>query len=378
MVTHKSRCLRWIRPGLAVLVFAILPVLTTSSSAAARGMKPLVMKQRYVRVLGTLATGDLDAAVEELMEFEQAATGDEQAWRYVDNLWRAKLQVIRDLLSSQSPDLLMPIILMHHDAYFLYSELERNHLAQHSRTMSAELAKIFADRSQSAEANVFSGWVLTSFGAYLWSPSNIGMSADLFYRAHLVDPQNAMALRGLATAWERNGDYEKAIEYAIKALRLEKGDPELSLRLALCLLRYKDSGPNRAMQALEELTGPDNPRWVRSVAYQEIARAYLAEEESSQAESVLREGLQANPGDQQLSLQLASILDSQRKRTEANGILDNIEIYGWERDSSRQTYDFWVPADLDPIRAELHEEMKSGLTALKAALAASSAGGAGP
>ena len=167
------------------------------------------------------------------MVFEQTATGDQQAWRYVDNLWRAKLGVIRDLLPGRSPDLLMPIILMHHDAYFQYSGLERNHLAQHSRTMATELAEIFADRSPSPEAKVFSGWVLTSFGAYLWSPSNIGMSADLFYRAHLVDPGNSMALRGLATAWERNGDYEKAIEYTTKALHLETEDPELNLRLAL-------------------------------------------------------------------------------------------------------------------------------------------------
>ena len=113
------------------------------------------------------------------------------------------------------------------------------------------------------------------------------------------------------------------------------------------------------------------------MAYQETARVYLADEETSQAEADLRRGLEALPGDQQLSLQLAAILDSQRQRTEANRVLDNIEIYGWERDSSRQTYDFWVPADLDPIRAELHEEMKSGLPVLKAGLAASSAGGAG-
>ena len=344
----------------------ILSVAATSPLAAAKAMKPLEIKQRYLEVLGVLASGDLEQSLAGLLELEQAVVGDQQAWRYVDNLWRAKLQVIRDLLASQSPEMLRPIIVLHHDAYFRYSEMERAHLAQHSRTMAAELARIYAERAGTPRAKIFSGWVLTSFGAYLWSPSNIGASADLFYLTFMVDPGTKVALRGLAAAWERSGNYE----YLQKALALEPGDPQLGLRMALCQLRYPEGYRLRALGTLDKLTDPQNPAWIRSIAYQELARVQLADDDRAAAESTIRSGLQALPGDQQISLQLAAILDADRRRSEALSVLAAIEIHGWERESARQTYDFWVPPDLEGVRKQLREQMVEGDAVLRAALEA--------
>lgn len=364
-----------LRVGAALfLVFSVLCALPLQ---AARAMRPLEIKQRYARVLGTLAAGGLDQALPELVGLEEAAAGSEQTWRYVDNLWRTKLHVIRDLLASGDVNLLMPIIMLHHEAYFRYSEADRRHLAQHSRTMASELAEIFAERSDSPAARSFAGWTLTSFAAYLWSPSNIGMSADLFYRATLVDPANELALEGLAAAWERNGDYDKAMATLARALRLQPADPELSLRLALCHLRSPEGKHERARQQLAALTGVEAPAWVRSVAFQELARIQLLAEGPGTAEATLRQGLKVLPGDQQLSLQLAAILDGQRRRGEAIAVLDGIEIGGWERESSRQTYDFWEPPDLGETRAELHREMVDGQASLAAALKVAAAGGGG-
>ena len=340
-------------------------------------MKPLEIQQRYAQVLGVLATGDLDQALADLLQLESTAVGDQQAWRYVDNLWRAKLRVIRDLLDGRNLDLLMPIIVLHHDAYFRYSEMDRRHLAQHSRTMSTELAEILAERSGTPAAISFAGRTLTSFAAYLWSPSNIGLSADLFYRASVVDPSNELALQGLAAAWERSGNYEKAIEVLTQALRQRPDDPELSLRLALCDLRYPEGAHEEALAQLASLTRVQDPKWVRSVAYQELARAQLASDGPSDAAATLREGLQNLPGDQQLSLQLASILDGQRRRSEAMAILDAIDIRGWERESARQTYDFWEPPDLVEVRTGLRREMETGLAPLAAGLAGGATGGGG-
>jgi len=340
-------------------------------------MKPLVMKQRYQQVLGALSTGDLDQALTDLVDFELKAVGEQESWRYVDNLWRAKLHVIRDALATQPPEMLMPIIVLHHDAYLRYSEMDRRHLAQHSRTMVSELAQVYAERSDTPAAGVFAGWALTSFGVFLWSPSSIGMSADLFYRAHLLDSQNEPALEGLAVAWERSGNYEKAIDSLMKVLELEPGDPELRLRLALCQLRYPDGAHQEAVTDLSVLTQSEAPTWVRSVAYQELARVQATSDGSGGAEATLREGLEELPGDQQISLQLASILDQQRRREEANSILDAIEVYGWDKESARQIYDFWEPTDVTGIRSELRQEMKTGLQVLAAGLAVLAAGGGG-
>lgn len=367
MHSHSAVCNT--RHGRIAAVLALLSVLV-SPLWAARAMKPLEMKQRYYEVLGVLASGDLDRALAELTEFEQAAVGEQNSWRYVDNLWKAKLHVIRDLLANESPDLLRSIIVLHHDAYFSYGQMGRMYLAQHSRTMASELARVYAERAAAPAAQAFSGRILTSFGVYLWSPSNVGGSAELFFQAYLVDPSNSLAVRGLATAWERNGDYEKAIEYLEKALVIEPGDPELGLRLALCHLRHPEGHHEQAREKLKRLTTPSNPVWVRSVAIQELARARLAEGDRTGAESLLRLGLADLPGDQQISLQLASILDGEHRRSEALSVLDGIEIFGWERQSARQTYDFWEPPDPEAVRSEARQGLSEGYAALSRALAA--------
>ena len=278
--------------------------------------------------------------------------------------------MIRDLLPNRSPDLLMPIIVMHHDAYFLYTDLGRPYLAQHSRTMASELSEVYADRAGTASAAAFAGWTLSSFGAYMWSPSNIGSSADLFYRTFLVDPGNTEALQGLAAAYERSGEYDKAIEYLMLALAQKPGDPEILLRLALCQLCQDERTAEALQPSLLKLTGQGNPEWIRSVAYQELARVHLASDDVGAAETLLRQGLDELAGDQQLSLQLASILDSQRRRSESHALLDAIRIEGWEADSPRKVYDLWAPVDFDSVRAELRREMQKGTAALAAGLSA--------
>jgi tetratricopeptide (TPR) repeat protein len=263
----------------------------------------------------------------------------------------------------------MPIIVLHHDVYFLYADQDRPYLAQHSRTMATELAEVFAERAGTPAAAAYAGWTLTSFGAYLWSPSSIGASAGLFYRAYLVDPGNPLALRGLAAAHERAGEYEKAIEYLMNALALERGDPELMLRLALCGWRRDEATVDTVIATLKSLTAADSPEWIRSVAYQELARAHLSKGDSEVAETLLRQGLQELPGDQQMSLQLATILDGQRRRSEALAVIDAIRIDGWEKYSPRQIYDFWSPSDMKSVRTDLRQEMQGGMAALAASLA---------
>lgn len=347
-----------------------------AAPAGAKAMKPLEIKQRYTSVLGALAAGNFEQALADLMELERHAVGDERPWRYVDTLWRSKLQVIRDLLGEPTVDLLMPIIVLHHDAYFLYAEEERIYLAQHSRKMASELAEVYASRSATPAAGSFAGWALTSFASYLWSPSNIGMSAELFYRAHQSDPANRLAMAGMAAAWERSGAYGKAIETLNTALQRQPEDPELALRLALCHLRWADGSQPRALSTLVGLTESPAPAWIRSVAFQELARFRLATDGPGVAEATLRDGLAQLPGDQQLSLQLAAVLESERRRGEAMKVLEEIEVLGWERESARQTYDFWEPPDLAEERADMHRAAQAGLPTLAAALRQASAGGA--
>ena len=342
---------------------------TLGPATAAPALEAIEVKAGYRQILGVLATGDLEGAVVDLVEFEQSVVGEqEDAWRYTGKFWRFKLNVIRELLDSQPVDVLMPIILLHHDAYLEYSRLDRRHLAHHSRQMASELAEIYAQEANTQKAREFSGWVLTSFAANVWLPTSMGGSANLFYRSYLVDPGNQVALFGLAAAYERSGDYEKAIEYLRQALRIDPENSEVGLRLALCLIRSEPEPPQVAISNLTVLTGEAHPTWIRSVAYQELAKIWIQNGREDEAESLVRKGLGELPGDPQLSLQLAAMLDRQRRRDEAVRTLDAIAADGRHQDSPRQRYAVWAPTGMDEVRVALREEMKQGLSALGAGL----------
>ena len=361
---------------LAMLCLLLVPV--SSSPAAAASLKPPEIKAKYRDVLGVLATGDLDGALAELMEFETKVVGDEQPWLRMESFWRIKLRTLRDLLNADTLDLLRPVIELHSEAYFAYGRAGRRFMAGHSRLMATELAEIYALRANYPEARVFSGSVLTNFGVVLWTPTNIVQSSDLFLRATAADPGNSLALLGLGTAYEHAGNYERAIRYLSGVLRLEGENHLASLRLALCQLRASEDFLLEATQSLENLTQSDAPEWIRSIAYQELARQKLQAGDLDAAEALLQMGLRDIPRDQQLSVQLGSVYDLTRRPKETIRVLDAIPENGWDRVSPRQIYSAWEPVGVEETRARLRVEMDSGLEPLQRALGSFVEEGAAP
>ena len=319
-------------------------------------MGPTEIQDGYRNVLSLLVSGDEAAALEALFELETAVVGDDRPWKRVEDFWRLKLRTLRQMLDAESLALLKPVILFHHDASQMYAEADRPFLASHSRIMSVELAEIYADRANSAAAREFSGWVMASLGALLWQPTSVISSADLFYRAQLVDPGNPTALMGLGTAYERNAKYEKAIEYLERLRGLDPENSVAALHLALCQMRSDEERRAEGLERLSELQQPEHPHWVRSIAYQEMARVQLANEDVESAEETIRRGLRALPGDQQLAMQLALVLDGQRRPKEALGVLTAIEPAEGQASSPRLVYDLWEPAEMQEIRDRLRRD----------------------
>lgn len=356
-----------IRTG-RVLAGLLMVGTVAASPALGAAIRADEVRSEYRHILGLVAAGKREQALSELVAFETGVVGDQQAWRYIDKIWHIKLGVIRELLEVQPVQLLRPIILLHHDAYFEYAELGRRYLAGHSRQMAAELAEIYVQRAGTPEAVEFSGWVLTSLGAYLWSPNSVGESAELFYRAQLADPGNEIAVLGLSAAYEKKGDYDKAIEYLERAIQLDRGNSEARLRLVLCRLRGGTETPADAMRQLAALADDGSPAWIRSVAFQEMARIQIHDGDLAAAEATLRHGLKALPGDQDLSLQLAAVLERQGRRAEAIDVVETITPT--MEDSPRERYDFWVPLGIEEARVEHLGEEKDSLAALGAGLSA--------
>jgi tetratricopeptide (TPR) repeat protein len=199
----------------------------------------------------------------------------------------------------------------------------------------------------------------------------VATSADLFYRAQRVDPGSAVALMGLAVAYERNSEYPQSLEYLERRLHLEPDFGAARLRRALCQLRLEEPLRDEAIAELRELAGESEPVWIRSIAFQEHANLLQREGDDGAAEDLLRAGLEELPGDQQLMIQLAAILDGQRRRREADRVVVAIQPGNWQEDSPRNRYDRWTPPATEEERSNLREEMKRGLAPLQAALAAS-------
>ena len=352
-----------------LVVVAVAPVAGRPAMAAT--LKAEEVQPGYRQVLATLAAGDEGQALEELFAFETGVLGEMPRPGKVEAFWRLKLRVIRDLAQSQSVEVLVPIAVFHHDAYLLYRERRRPILAAHSRTMAGELAEFYASRAESQDANVFAGWMLTSFGSFHQQSRSVSTSIAVFRRALELDPANRAAIMGIAVSFERRAEYERAIQALEQALRLDQQNAEARLRLALCTARQEEADRVAARKDLERVIAEEGAEsWVRSVAFQELARLYLEVGESEAAERLIRQGQAEMPGDQQLAIQLAAILDVRRRPKEALQVLGGVQTGDWNHVSPRQIYDRWPTKGLAEARDTMRQMMVARLSLVADGLAA--------
>ena len=145
-------------------------------------------------------------------------------------------------------------------------------------------------------------------GARLEELGLIGQLArarESFERAIEHSPGSVAARYRAAFLAEKLGLYRRAhrqLDWLVERL---PDDPEIRLRRAVVASRL---GPGEAwVDALEDLGHTGGERWIRVVAFQELARAVAAEDPVVAIE-VLRDALKELPGDQGLEIQLANRL----------------------------------------------------------------------
>lgn len=278
----------------------------------------------YQAVLTLLSTGRREDSLEALYAFETAAMEGREPME-IDRVFEAEIEVIRPL-GRRDIESLVPVLVLHHDAYPMYVERGRPFLAGHASRIAAALADLYAREGGSEGSRVLGARALASLGIYAQQRGVKLQGMGLMLHALEYDPNNEAALLGVATVHERSGNYHRAAEWLLQLLEARPRHREGRLRMAVNLHRLGEA--DQARQLLEELVAEPARDWEGALAYQELARLHREEGRLEGAEQVLWDGLERYPGDERLRTQLAFVLDQQRQPNRSLSVIQEIADRG--------------------------------------------------
>jgi tetratricopeptide (TPR) repeat protein len=178
-------------------------------------------------------------------------------------------------------------------------------------------------------------------------------------RALDLDRDNEAALLCLAVDAERRGRYVDAVRWLERLAKAHPESREGRLRLALNLEKQGHrADAERRLRAIAEDGGAEAD-WIAAIAWQELARAEIADKRLDVAERTLAAGLARLPGDEKLLLQRAFLLDLRGQPGRAEEVLgpDRAPAPATSGSSARLRYDE-LPQDL---LERSWEEVRHGL-----------------
>lgn len=333
-------------------------------------VRPERIQELYRRILTDWSTGQSDRAPDELIELETAVVLDTDP-RTHTTLLKAEQEVIHQV-GATDLEVLVPIAVLHHEAYrrLLSRGAWRGHaLAMiHTRNMAKDLALLYNEQSGSEGAALVASRLLTSIGGLLLQSAQQLPAAEMFQKAIELDGRNVPAILALATVYEKNAQAETAVKFLRQALAVEATNGEARLRLALNLKRQEQMEESRKL--LVGLVADKDDSWVTPLAYQELARLDSDRKKGSDAEKVLREGIQRFPGDLRLRIQLAAVLDRRGAPGEATALIEKAltASSSGEASNSRYLYNAVRADEFAQTRTFLDENSKSRLQVLAQAL----------
>jgi len=329
MVVYRSR-IPW-APLLAL--FSLF-----SPAARAADLDPALLEGGYRAVLGLWAQSD-PRAVDELVRFESSIISDTDP-QTRESLHKAEQRVISEA-AGVDLEVLVPLSVLHQEAYRHYANhggIGAAQVATHDRTLALDLALLYKKHVGTPEASALASRLIARLASV---STDSFQAAKLFELASEADPKNGVPLLGLATVFEKSGNYVDAVA-ALERMRASDPEspakyPESSLRLALCLARLEKN--DQAIKLLAPLAQTPPVPWIGMLAAQELARIHQEERHPERAEKVLRAALEHFPRSVRLTLQLASVLDAKGAQQEARTVLDGIaEIGADASDDSRYRY----------------------------------------
>jgi tetratricopeptide (TPR) repeat protein len=345
-----------------------------SAAAPAAAITEAEIAHRYRQVLGTLAAGNHATALAALADLEADATPNNEPGE-VEQLFKSKLRTLRDVLDEQA-EVLVPVIMLHHDGYLYYRDRKSPYLAAHSRQVVEELAVLYAKRAGTPAAKVTASRILTSLAGHLLDGSMTSSAVSDFNQALILDPRATGPLRSLGVLAEKSGRLEEAKTIFERLLSIAPNDYESRVRLALITARLGQ--PERAAVALSEaVASPQTPAWLAELAAQELARILADNDQTTRAIQVLHRALMRSPNSQRLLIQLSFLLERSGDRQRALEAAQRAaSLPPSSEPTPRWRYNRWPQDELTEIRQALRETVAPRLQLLATALANSATGSA--
>ena len=336
---------------------AVAGALLVAPAGAAGPQIDAKVRSAYPQVLQMWAAGEGDAALEALEAMESSLVRPEKATRDVEEMWKSKLAVIRETIGRSSIEVLVPIMMLHHDAGGYYASQRKMRLATHSRTMAAELAHFYAKNSQEGTSKVLASDLLASLGGHLQQALVVRRSAALYSEALDLYPGQMAAHLGLAAMYERRGELGQAQHHYRESVRLAPELPEPRLRLALVTARMGERA--EALEELELVLSMEIPDWMRRLALQERARRLAGDAGLEIAKGAARE----YPDSSRQAILESFLLERRRRPTEALTALRALPQQA-ESESERYFYTRWPQQALEETRSRLREAAAKGRSVL--------------
>ena len=323
-----------------------------------------IARQGYEDALRALGSGSpLDQVVARLVEIETSIYRQGSA-AAADDLRQVELETAERLAGSD-PEILLPLSVLHAELYRSLRERKEYFLAENARRTSADLADSYAKKGGSGTV---ASQALLSLAADLLTSGVQGASRELLDRALALDGRNEAVGLFLAASHERDGDYARTVEVLKQVVQSHPNSGEARLRLGVNLDRTGRTA--EAREILQKLAAEPGPEWIRTVACEELVRLHLRQDRPKEALALLRQAVTRLPGQPQLAVQLAFLLDRQGSASEAQAVLDRIQPRPARTaaGSPRHLYGQWPVGSLEEARRSLTQQSLLRLAALSRVL----------
>lgn len=344
-------------------------------AAETRGAKRVAaVAAAYRGVLERLSIGETEAAIERLGALDRE-TFDTARDRSRAQRWLlAGQERVVAALADQDPESLLPLLVMHLETHARYRRqgLADPLLLGAVRERIVLLARTYVTQSSSDLAPSLAATALAELGVALERAKDRLGARRVLEEAVAMDDQNAATLLALAHLYERTGLRQEAATTLRKLLARMPSSDEGRLRLALNLRHLGEVA--EAARLLRQVIVHGTPGWLLTIAYEELGRLLLQQENFAEAARVLEEGISRLPDEQRLYVHLAYLLDRGGDRQLGFTVLDRAPAASG-RPSPRLLYSRPPPTDGGEGYATLRRHGYARLPLLGQALAGLEQGG---